>query len=194
MCHIILSSVACAAVQYFPHYLINWTIFGKRLLNINFFFFFTTFVWNISHSKNSTRYCHKYTDAFTHLEEVASQKDWNLRLRLWFYAHQGMCLRDTRRREKWYFLNTSNGDPGKAKPLIRFDTLQTDTSMYVIARRSYTVYYRIHEGQLEMFSGWSRVMGQKNEAHCKRNVWFEVFLRLCWWWLIFCGLWERVDG
>ena len=31
ICHIILSSVACPAVQYFfPRYLINGTIFGKK--------------------------------------------------------------------------------------------------------------------------------------------------------------------
>jgi hypothetical protein len=30
MCSIILSSVACLALPYFPHYLINGTIFGKK--------------------------------------------------------------------------------------------------------------------------------------------------------------------
>ena len=38
----------------FPHYLINGTIFGKRLLNIKCVLIFsTTFVWNISHSKKN---------------------------------------------------------------------------------------------------------------------------------------------
>jgi hypothetical protein len=31
MRHIILSSVTCLAVPYFPHYLINVAIFGKKL-------------------------------------------------------------------------------------------------------------------------------------------------------------------
>jgi len=32
MRHIVLSSVACLAVPYFPHYLINGTAFGRRYL------------------------------------------------------------------------------------------------------------------------------------------------------------------
>jgi hypothetical protein len=44
-----------------PHYLINGTIFGKRLSNINCVFFSANFVCNISYSKkNSARYEHKY--------------------------------------------------------------------------------------------------------------------------------------
>jgi hypothetical protein len=42
----------------FPHYLINSTIFGNKLLNIKCMFWFSLqHVWNISHSKkNSARY------------------------------------------------------------------------------------------------------------------------------------------
>ena len=45
----------------FRHYLINGTIFGKKVLNIKCVLIFsTTFIWNISHSKqNLARYCHK---------------------------------------------------------------------------------------------------------------------------------------
>ena len=38
---IILSSVACLALPYFPHYLINGTIFGKTLLNTECVFRFS---------------------------------------------------------------------------------------------------------------------------------------------------------
>jgi hypothetical protein len=65
MPYIILSFVACPALQYFfPHYLINGTTFGggggiidnKMCVLI----FCTTFVWNISHSKkNWVRYVQK---------------------------------------------------------------------------------------------------------------------------------------
>jgi len=34
MRHILSLPVTCLAVQYFPHYLINGTILGKKLLNI----------------------------------------------------------------------------------------------------------------------------------------------------------------
>jgi hypothetical protein len=37
---ILLSFVACLAVSYFPPYLINGTIFGKMLMNIEFVFWF----------------------------------------------------------------------------------------------------------------------------------------------------------
>jgi hypothetical protein len=39
----------------------------------------------------------------------------------------------------------------------------------------------IGEGQLEVCSGWSRVVEQKNETRCKSNAWFEIFffLQLC---------------
>ena len=42
----------------FPHYLINGTIFGKKLLNIKYFLILSTsIVWNVSHSKtNSARW------------------------------------------------------------------------------------------------------------------------------------------
>jgi hypothetical protein len=56
---IILSSVACLALPtiFFPSYLINGTIFGKKLLDIKCVSVFSTaFVCNISHSmKNSVR-------------------------------------------------------------------------------------------------------------------------------------------
>ena len=42
------------------------TIFGRKLLKIKrvFWFFYTTFISSISHSKkNSARYCHKYENA-----------------------------------------------------------------------------------------------------------------------------------
>jgi hypothetical protein len=60
MRHVIFSSVACLAVQSFPHYLINDMIFGKKvnLHKISILIFSSTFVWNISHQKNSARYCH----------------------------------------------------------------------------------------------------------------------------------------
>jgi hypothetical protein len=37
---------------------------GKKLLNNFFFIFPTTFIWNISHSKNSAGYCHKFENVF----------------------------------------------------------------------------------------------------------------------------------
>jgi hypothetical protein len=40
MSRIILSSVTFLAVPYFPHYLMNGTMFGKTLLNIKFVFWF----------------------------------------------------------------------------------------------------------------------------------------------------------
>jgi hypothetical protein len=41
MRRIILSSVACPAVHIFPHYPINCTIFGKKLLNMKCVFWFS---------------------------------------------------------------------------------------------------------------------------------------------------------
>jgi len=62
----ILLSVANPAVQYFStlsHKRHNFG--GKKLLNIKCALIFsTTFVWNISHSKNSARYYHKSTQVF----------------------------------------------------------------------------------------------------------------------------------
>jgi hypothetical protein len=53
----ILSVVACLGLQYFPHYLINGTIFEKRYWIIMCVSIFSTpFVWNISHSKKNERY------------------------------------------------------------------------------------------------------------------------------------------
>ena len=45
-----------------PLYLINDTTFGKKIIEckMSFVIFWTTFAWNISHSKkNSARYCQK---------------------------------------------------------------------------------------------------------------------------------------
>jgi hypothetical protein len=53
--------VACPAVPYFPHYLINGKIFGKKVIEHKMcaVIFSTDFVWNISHSKkNSARHYH----------------------------------------------------------------------------------------------------------------------------------------
>ena len=56
---IILSSVACLALQYFSHYLIKGTIFLKTNTEckMSVLIFSTIFVWNMSHyEKNSARY------------------------------------------------------------------------------------------------------------------------------------------
>ena len=61
----ILSSVACLALPYFSHYLINGTILVKKKViehKMCVLIFSTTFVWNIFHSKKSSaRYWHKCT-------------------------------------------------------------------------------------------------------------------------------------
>ena len=51
-------------------YLINWQLFEKMWLNIKcVLIFYTTFVWNISHSKkNWTRYDHKCTSDGLHVK------------------------------------------------------------------------------------------------------------------------------
>jgi len=62
MRHIILSSVAYLAVpNFFPHFLINVTIFGKCIEHKSCVSILSTItVQNLSHSKNiSARYCHK---------------------------------------------------------------------------------------------------------------------------------------
>ena len=52
LCHIILSSAAFLALQHFPTYLTNGTIFGKNVLNKKYVLIFCiTFVWNNSHYK-----------------------------------------------------------------------------------------------------------------------------------------------
>ena len=53
--HVILSPIACPAVQHFPHYLINSTTVGKKhnWVYIVWFCLFTTFVWNIAYSKKN---------------------------------------------------------------------------------------------------------------------------------------------
>ena len=60
---VILSSVAFPFYSIFPHYLTNGTISEKKVLNTKYFLiFFTTFVWNISHStKNWAKYNQVYT-------------------------------------------------------------------------------------------------------------------------------------
>jgi len=57
MRHIFICSQPRSTI-FFSHYLINGTIFEKKLLNTKcVLIFFTTFVWNISHfKKNSARY------------------------------------------------------------------------------------------------------------------------------------------
>jgi hypothetical protein len=55
MCCIIQSSVACLALQFFfPHYLTEGTILGKKVTEYEMciLIFSTTFVRNIAHSKN----------------------------------------------------------------------------------------------------------------------------------------------
>jgi hypothetical protein len=50
----------------FRHYVINVTIFGKKLLYIKCVFWFSLeLIWNISYSKKkSARYCHKCENVF----------------------------------------------------------------------------------------------------------------------------------
>ena len=50
-----LSSVACPALQYFPHYLINGTILEKKVTEhkMCLLIFSSSFVWNVSHSKKT---------------------------------------------------------------------------------------------------------------------------------------------
>jgi len=59
----ILSSVACPAVQYFSTLSYKRRDFRTKVTvhRIRVLIFSTTFVWNISHQKNSTRYYHKCT-------------------------------------------------------------------------------------------------------------------------------------
>ena len=63
----ILISVAWPPLQYFPHYLINGTVFEKKIIEHKMcvLIFCTTFVWNISYSKKKwTRYddrLHRYS-------------------------------------------------------------------------------------------------------------------------------------
>jgi hypothetical protein len=67
MRHIMLSFVACPALQYFSKLFINCTIFGKKVIEhkMRVLIYSTTFVRNISHSKNkSARYCHKFGQVF----------------------------------------------------------------------------------------------------------------------------------
>jgi hypothetical protein len=56
MHRVILSSVACRAPLFFPHYLINGTIIGKKSYwtsNVCVFIFSKTFFWYLSHSKKN---------------------------------------------------------------------------------------------------------------------------------------------
>jgi hypothetical protein len=59
----ILSFVACLVLLYFFHIIsCNGKTCGKMLMNcMCIFIFSTTFVWNISHSKNNSARYHKYT-------------------------------------------------------------------------------------------------------------------------------------
>ena len=53
--YIAIRGLSCRAI-FFPHWLLNGTIFEETVLNIKCVFLTTTFVWNISHSKKiSTR-------------------------------------------------------------------------------------------------------------------------------------------
>ena len=61
----ILSCVACPAVSCFYTHLINGTIFGKMLLSMKCVLIFcTTFVWNISRSKQNSVWHHKFAKVF----------------------------------------------------------------------------------------------------------------------------------
>jgi hypothetical protein len=56
--------VVASALPHFPHYLINGTIFGRKITEheICVFIFSTTYVWNISHSKKKrASYDQKWT-------------------------------------------------------------------------------------------------------------------------------------
>ena len=67
MRHVISSSVAYPAVQYFPHYLTNGTISWKKVIYLKMcvVIFCTMFVRNVPHSKkNSARYYHNFTLVF----------------------------------------------------------------------------------------------------------------------------------
>jgi len=64
---VILSSVACLAVQYFSTLSHKRPNFRKKYIEhkIRVLIFCTTFVWNASHSKrSSTRFCHKCAHFF----------------------------------------------------------------------------------------------------------------------------------
>ena len=65
MCHIILSSVAFAALSYSSTSSHKWHIFKTEKLNVKCVFFSKTFFWKISHfQKNSARRYHKCTYVF----------------------------------------------------------------------------------------------------------------------------------
>jgi hypothetical protein len=51
-----LSSAACLALSYFPHYLINDSVFEKKMLLVMkcVEIFSKSFVWNVSHSKKNS--------------------------------------------------------------------------------------------------------------------------------------------
>jgi len=67
MRHIFICGLPCCTV-FFPHYLINGTIFEKKKVywTQNVFWFYLQFFWNIPHFKgNSVRYYHKYATICT---------------------------------------------------------------------------------------------------------------------------------
>jgi hypothetical protein len=78
--------------QIFPHYLINSTIFGEKLLKVKrVFWFFYNIVWNISHSKKNSAKCYKCTpfpreilfklESSIHIVEISSN----------FEDHENLC-------------------------------------------------------------------------------------------------------
>jgi len=76
MRHILLSSVACLALQYIFTVYHKRHNFGKKAIEhkICVLIFSTNFVWNISHSKkNSATYYHKCAEIFTQSTRSSSQ-------------------------------------------------------------------------------------------------------------------------
>jgi hypothetical protein len=67
-CAILHRHVACPALKYFSTLSHKRHDFRNKVIGYEMcvLILSTNFVWNISHSKNSSaRYCHKYTQAFT---------------------------------------------------------------------------------------------------------------------------------
>ena len=75
MRRIILSSVACPAVPQMSVYLINGTIFAKKVFerkNVCFYLLYR-FAWKISHFKNSSRFYDKCTYVFMQITRYFCQ-------------------------------------------------------------------------------------------------------------------------